>query len=260
MNEERFLAVMAPKATGAWNLHSRTMSLPVDFFVMFSSVASVIGNPGQGNYVAANAYLDALAHHRRSLGLPAMTVNWGHLGQMGYVSRNSHVSDYLNRHGIAELSPQEAHELFGVLIRSDCTQASAMRIDWPHWAEANPRLKKAPKFRDMVSLDVGGDSQKSLISMILDSQGEQRQRQVEDFVRETASRVLGIPTSQLEPTRALSEFGLDSLMGIELVNRLEEGLKSKLPVEKIGKNPTIQTISALLAESLPERPGDECKT
>jgi len=92
MTADRLEAAMGPKAFGAWILHSLTMNRPIDFFLMTSSIASFVGNPGQANYVAANAFLDALAHHRRALGLPAAAVHFGRIGGTGYVEDNAHVA------------------------------------------------------------------------------------------------------------------------------------------------------------------------
>ena len=102
---------MAPKAHGAWLLHESTRDFELDCFVMFSSVSSIFGNPAQGSYGAANAFLDSLAHHRRALGLPALTVNWGVLGGEGYVARNKRVAEFLARQGTTELSPREVMTL-----------------------------------------------------------------------------------------------------------------------------------------------------
>ncbi len=258
LNAQRFSAVMGPKAGGAWNLHVRTKKLPLDFFVMFSSIASLVGNPGQGNYAAANAYLDALAVHRHSLNLPALTINWGHLGGIGYVSRNAHVSEYLNRHGIPELSPSEVMNILGQLLRADITQVSAMRMDWPHWVEANPRLQKLPRYQEIISKEVSSAPQQSrsagTASAILSASGEDRINLLEQFIRETAARVLGLPAANLDPALPLSESGLDSLMAIELVNRLEEGLHLRFPVEKIVGGPSIQKLAKILDDSLPPSP------
>ena len=86
LTEERMWKAMAPKVIGAWNLHTLTLDIPLDFFVLFSSFASIIGNPGQANYVAGNAFLDALAYYRRARGLPALTINWGVVGDVGHVA------------------------------------------------------------------------------------------------------------------------------------------------------------------------------
>ncbi|MEX1118014.1 MAG: type I polyketide synthase [Terrimicrobiaceae bacterium] len=259
LNAQRFRTVMGPKAAGAWNLHVRSKDLPLDFFVMFSSIASVIGNHGQGNYAAANAFLDALAAHRHSLGLPALTINWGHLGGIGYVSRNSHVSEYLNRHGIPELTPSEVVELLGRLIQAETTQVSAMRIDWPRWLEANPRLSKLPRYREILAREVdssqGPTNAGGSASAILKASGEERLVLLELFVRETAARVLGLPAAKLDPARPLMESGLDSLMAIELVNRLEEGLQLRFPVEKIAGGPSITKLAQILADSMPKHTG-----
>src|SRR5204863_8097875 len=111
LTAERLRTVMAPKAHGAWLLHENTQGLELDCFVMFSSVSSIFGNPAQGNYSAANAFLDSLSHHRRALGLPALAINWGVLGGEGYVARNERVAEFLARQGTAALSPGEVTTL-----------------------------------------------------------------------------------------------------------------------------------------------------
>ena len=105
LDADRLARVMAPKALGAWHLHKLTMRLPLDFFVMFSSVASLVGNPGQGSYVAANSFLDALAHHRRALGLAATSINWGVLADVGVASKDTTLLQHLERVGMKSSQP-----------------------------------------------------------------------------------------------------------------------------------------------------------
>jgi hypothetical protein len=109
--------------------------MKLDCFVMFSSVSSIFGNPAQGNYSAANAFLDSLAHHRQALGLPALSVNWGVLGGEGFVARNERVADFLARQGTTEISPGEATALLESFLRAGSAQAISIRVDWGKWRQ-----------------------------------------------------------------------------------------------------------------------------
>ena len=148
LTPERMRTVLEPKAQGAWLLHEATREMDLDCFVMFSSVSSVFGNPAQGNYSAANAFIDSLAHHRQALGLPALTVNWGVLGGEGYVARNERVADFLARQGTMAISPNEATALLESFLRAGSAQAIAIRVDWAKWRQffrgmqANPLLER----------------------------------------------------------------------------------------------------------------------
>lgn len=253
LNAERLWNVLGPKAGGAWNLHAQTRDLPLDFFVMISSVSSLVGNPGQGNYAAANAFLDSLAHHRRALGLPALTINWGHLGNVGYAARHANVSEHLNRHGVAAIAVRDALAMLGRLLQSDTAQAAAMRMDWERWAEANPRIKKSPRYSEVVSFEAseqaaGGDG---AVAAIQRASGVERQKLLENFVQEQAARVLGTSPAKLDPARPLNELGLDSLMGIELMNRIEDGLGLSFPTEKLMGGPSIVLLATILNETMP---------
>src|SRR5262249_28564508 len=144
LTRERMQGVMAPKAYGAWLLHDSTRDFQLDCFVMFSSVSSIFGNPAQGNYGAANAFLDSLAHHRRALGLPALTVNWGVLGGDGYVARNERVAEFLARQGTTELSPREVTSLLETCLQAGGTQAMAIRVDWSKWRQFFRAMQENP--------------------------------------------------------------------------------------------------------------------
>src|SRR5205085_11077488 len=134
LTSERVRKVLEPKAHGAWLLHQATLGMNLDCFVMFSSVSSIFGNPAQGNYSAANAFLDSLAWHRQALGLPALTVNWGVLGGEGYVARNERVAEFLAKQGISELSPGEVVSILESSLRSGTAQVAAIRVDWAEWS------------------------------------------------------------------------------------------------------------------------------
>ncbi len=150
MNRERFEKVMAPKMKGAWNLHFYSRHCPLDFFIMFSSVASTIGNAGQGNYSAANAFLDGFAPYRRQLGLPATTVNWGHMAEVGYVARHGNVSERLNRIGLRGISPHAAMKIMGATIQRNPTQLVAMDIDWHQWNISMNMTTRPPLYGHLI--------------------------------------------------------------------------------------------------------------
>ena len=170
LTRERMRSVMAPKALGAWLLHEATREMELDCFVMFSSVSSIFGNPAQGNYSAANAFLDSLAHHRQALGLPALTMNWGVLGGEGYVARNERVAEFLARQGTTEISPGEVMALLESFLRAGSTQAMAIRVDWAKWRQffrgmqENPLLERifaSSKIRNQpVRRAIGGAGSK----------------------------------------------------------------------------------------------------
>ena len=140
LTRDRMSAVMAPKAQGAWLLHKETRDMELDCFVMFSSVSSIFGNPAQGNYAAANAFLDSLAHHRRALGLPALTVNWGVLGGDGYVARNERVAEFLARQGTTPISPGEVVALLESFLTTGIAQVMAIPGGLGQMAAVLPRL------------------------------------------------------------------------------------------------------------------------
>ena len=252
LTPQRFARVMSPKVSGAWNLHSASKEIALDHFVMFSSVSALIGSGGQANYAAANCFLDALAHYRCSLGLPALTVNWGALSEVGILARNAEVAERLAALGVHGISPAHATEMLGRLLQRDIAQIGFMRIDWQNIFGASANVSPSPKFSEVfVPPDCepaanGGD----LRVLVSSTPSAQRLVLVAAHVGETAAAVLRTSAAKLDASRPLMEMGLDSLMAFELLNRLEAQFGIALPTSKVSANSTILGLAAIVLEGL----------
>ncbi len=143
---ERFERVMAPKVQGSWYLHTLSENLPLDFFVCFSSVASLLGNAGQANYAAANAFVDALAHQRRAMGLPGLAINWGAWSEVGLAA------EMAQRAEVESLSPQEGVELLGELMQGTMPQVGVMPITWSKF-QRQLAGREIPLLAEMLQAD-----------------------------------------------------------------------------------------------------------
>jgi NADPH:quinone reductase-like Zn-dependent oxidoreductase/acyl carrier protein len=250
LNRERLRSVMAPKAYGAWLLHKGTQDLPLDCFVMFSSISSIFGNPAQGNYGAANAFLDSLAHHRRALGLPALTMNWGVLGGEGYVARNQRVAEFLARQGTTELSPAEVMSLLESSLVAGNTQVAAIRVDWAKWRQFFRSLHENPLLARIFASVEGqeGGGVTSDWRLKIDSVApKDREPIIAAAVRDVIGSVLRIKPDSLRDDQPLTDLGLDSLMGVEIENSLEATLGVALPPTSLMRARTVGQIAALIA-------------
>jgi NADPH:quinone reductase-like Zn-dependent oxidoreductase/acyl carrier protein len=253
LTRERVRSVMAPKAYGAWLLHEATRDLELDCFVLFSSVSSIFGNPAQGSYGAANAFLDSLAHHRRALGLPALTVNWGVLGGEGYVARNERVAEFLARQGTEELSPREVMGLLESSLTAGATQVMAIRVDWTKWRQffrgmqENPLLERI--FASVESQETSGAASDWRLK-IESAVPEELEAVIGQAVRDVVGSVLRVKPDTLRDDQPLTELGLDSLMGVEIENSIESAIGVALPPASLIRARTIAQIVALIAEHM----------
>jgi len=253
LTPERMRAVFGPKAHGAWLLHQATQGTKLDCFVMFSSVSSIFGNPAQGNYSAANAFLDSLAQHRQALGLPALTVNWGVLGGEGFVARNERVADFLARQGTIEISPGEATALLESFLRAGSAQAISIRVDWGKWRQffrsmqENPFLERI--FAALESQESAGATS-DWRSRINAASAAEKQAVICQAVRETVGSVLRVKPDSLRDDQPLTDLGLDSLMGVEIETSLEAAVGAALPPTSLMRARTIGQIASLIAGHL----------
>lgn len=254
LNPERFARVMAPKAYGAWHLHRLTLNLPLDFFIMFSSVSAFIGNPRQANYVAANAFLDGLAHYRRAQGLPALSINWGSIAQVGAVARNPNVERYLSSLGMLGIQPEDIHQMFQELIALDDAQIIVMNMDWNRWVSSSMALALSPLYaniiKDYVTLSSEEAVEDGLIGELREMSDEERLERVANFLMGELSKVTQISTSQLHAQLHLEQLGVDSLMGVEFNNLIRKEIRIDFPVMTLMKGLTIEKLAELLLEKI----------
>jgi NADPH:quinone reductase-like Zn-dependent oxidoreductase/acyl carrier protein len=254
LTPERLRVVMAPKAHGAWLLHEETKAMNLDCFVMFSSVSSIFGNPAQGNYAAANAFLDSLAHHRRALGLPALAINWGVLGGEGYVARNERVAEFLARQGTAALTPKEVTSLMESFLTANATQMAAIRVDWAKWRQSfrgmqdNPLVQRI--FESGVEVQESGGGSSDWRQKIQSAGPDEREDVIGQAVRDVVGSVLRVKPDSLRNDQPLTDLGLDSLMGVEIENLLESSVGVALPPTSLMRARTIGQIASLISEHL----------
>jgi acyl transferase domain-containing protein/acyl carrier protein len=259
LDADRFHSTLAPKTRGAWNLHSLSRNDGLDFFVLFSSVASLLGLPGQGNYAAANAFLDGLAHYRRSLGKPALSINWGPWSDVGLASLKSIRGDRLASRGLESLSPQQGIAALEKFIDKDVAQIAVMSFDWERWQRSNPGTADQPYFDCLASSSSDGsiergkrkDGEADLRDLILAAEAGRRRRSLlENHLQRQVAQVLKLPPPKVSLNRPLKTLGLDSLMSLELRNRLEASLGLKLSATLIWNYPTIELLSSFLDEEM----------
>jgi acyl carrier protein len=221
---------------------------------MFSSASSVFGNPGQGNYSAANALLDSLAHHRRALGLPGLAVNWGALGGEGYVARNERVAEYLARIGTGLLEPREIFEVLENLLGTPAAQVAGMRIDWAKWRQVSKGAQENRLFERVLSgaaeADESGGKVGDWRKRIDAADAADRESVIIQALQEVVGSVLRVKPDSLRPDQPLTDLGLDSLMGVEIENLIESSVGVALPPTSLLRARTIGQIATLITGHL----------
>ncbi|MGR3219880.1 MAG: SDR family NAD(P)-dependent oxidoreductase [Candidatus Anammoxibacter sp.] len=254
---DRFAKVMAPKVNGAWNLHRFSEDEHLDFFVMFSSAASIMGNPGQGSYAAANAFLDALVSYRRARGLVASTINWGAWAQVGMAVDKESGGVKLTSHGVRSLKPEDCLDILKMVINEDRPQTCVLDIDWQEYVDYTSDVKDFKLFEGLTEKSKANarndkKTEHEEVSKKLDNAlPEQRQGILIDIVQDVAKRVIGLDKSlEIPVDKPLMDEGFDSLMAVEMRNRLDNVLGVKLPVTLLFDYPTIEKISDYIAKEI----------
>lgn len=250
LGRDRIAAVIGPKVAGGWNLHRalEKTGADVDLFVSFSSLAQVIGSIGQANYVAANSFLDGLAFYRRGQGKAALTIDWGALGEAGFVARNELLARYLDSMGMQPIANAEAFDGLGKSLASGVASIGYARIDWTRLGRAlgnsgtNPRLSTVTAGRregtHQIRADLAAAPQSEWPAI------------VSAFVVDEVAAVLGVEKGEVTASRALTELGFDSLSSIELKNRLESQLSLSFTVGVFLQAKTLGDLAALVVELL----------
>jgi acyl transferase domain-containing protein/acyl carrier protein len=237
--------VFAAKVRGAWNLHQQTSGCELDFFVLFSSAAVVLGASGQANYVAANAFLDSLAHYRHAQGLPAMSVGWGRWADTSDSQLSKDAAVRLEALGMTPLAPTEALRAFELLLDGDVPHAAYMHMNWQAFLRApydSPLFDEVRPCNTPVQAPVD-----NLLQGLKKAAASQRRAMLVEHISRCVVQVLGLGAGyRIDELQPIRELGADSLQSVELRNRLSETVNRPLPATLLFDYPTVSTLASYL--------------
>jgi len=251
-NVHRFKEVLSPKMDSTWLVHHYSKNFPIDFLALFSSATSMLGAPGQANYVVANTFLDELAYYRHAQGLRTFSINWGAWNQIGLAARMN-LHDHLAKQGIKPIDPTVAFHALGEILQSDAIQIGAMDIDWSTYLSKNNR----PSFFSNLIEKLDGDKSNhqtvhsSLLQELQTTPKEDQGLLLQAYVAQNVAAVLGIPKSRkMDRMQGFFDMGMDSLTSVELKNRLSTDLKITFPATLAFDHPNITSLAEHLLHKL----------
>jgi acyl carrier protein len=254
-NWERFEEVLAPKVLGAWHLHRQTLMRSPKLFVLFSSNASLLGSFGQGNHAAANMFLDMLAHHRQAIGLPAISINWGGWSQVGAAARRQNqMQIYAAQKSLGWISPERGVEVLHRIIAGGSCQIGVVPVNWETFcqstSETNPFLSEVA-----ASLQEEGGIAKLNLSgfyrRLERAPTEERLSMLIEYLREEFKKVLQLRLLP-EIGTGFRDLGMDSLMAVEIRNRLRNRFDKRIHVPSTiaFDYPNIAVLAKYLADQV----------
>ncbi len=249
-SEDDFTAVMAPKVTGARVLHDALKDHLLEFFVMFGSAGSTIASPGQGNYAAANAFLDAFAHYRRAQGLPALTIGWGPWS-VGMVEELNLEKLYAAR-GIELITPAVGALILDRLINQQPPDVVAISADWGRARQAGLGTRLPMMFAELGTSETvpgSGESDGSVLMMLATTPEADRPAVIADQLRQIVATVFDCAIEDFDPDDMLEDIGLDSMMAMEFRVRINMTFSIDLPVLEILRGVSVNSLAdRVLAE------------
>ena len=252
---DRFETVLWPKILGAWHLHRATVDRDLDLFILFSSRVGVMGNPGQANHAAANAFLDQLAGHRRALGLPGQAIAWGAWSEIGEAAeQKDRIERQRSALGGRWFTPQQGIRALDRLVRQDVTTAVVMAMDWSVFEEA---VDDRPAFLEELLSSVteegadGSVSSEDLLTRLASADAPGREDLLVSFLQQELQAVLRLPSAPA-PTVGFFDLGMDSLMAVEFRNRLNRALTGACTVSNtvVFDYPDIEVLARHLDDEL----------
>ncbi len=253
MTPEQVERVVRPKVLGAWALHEATAGEPLDFFALFSSISAVIPSPGQGNYAAGNAFLDALAHFRRAQGLPALSINWGPW-DAGMIASLG-LRELYGQRGIDLIDPETGMTLLAELLGSGEVQQGVVSAHWPTVIESYALTPVLVAHLGRGE-DDGEDDGESILERLGSAAPDDRTPIAADGVRLTVSRVLRMAEEHIPDDEPLGRLGVDSMLATELRIRVEQQFRAAPSIAFLLDGATVATIAAELLATLDLTSGD----
>lgn len=244
MTAEKLNKVIAVKVIGVNNLHHLSLDFDLDFFLMYSSLASMVGSMGQSNYAIANSYLDSFAYYRHSLNLPALTINWGALDIGMATTTQSH----LNHIGVNSISAEGAVNLLSKLLQENNPQVGIINIDWEKISQNFP---PSPYLQKLINTSSNNSQDKTgVIFQRLQETTETKAREniLIDYLKETIANILHQDKNDIKAEDSLVDLGMDSLMVMEAINHLKTDLNIMLYPREIYERPQLSALASYLVD------------
>ncbi len=254
---DKLSSVMMPKVEGAWHLHRLTLDTPLDLFVLFSSASSLLGPPGLSSYAAANAFLDAMAHYRRGLGLAGLTINWGQWAQVGMAA---HLDKRRSRHvaGLEQIAPDDGVRLLEQLVRRDVTQAAVLPADW---SVLSAQFPGETFLADLIgeksqgaTLAIHGTDDTDLLAELREIPPDRRHAFVKAHLARRIAPIVAMPEQEVNTEANLLNVGVDSLMALEFLKVLERDFQLAFYPREFYEHPSIDALARYLLEELDNTP------
>ena len=258
LSRERFESVLAPKVKGGRLLDELTRQDELDYFILFSSITTLVGNPGQAHYVAANAYLEGLARERRAQGLPAIAVGWGAIKDVGFLAQNTEVSEKVAcQLGESMIRAREGLDLLsGVMQQDDGAPENSVvhigRFDWQTALKALPLLQ-TPLFEQIAAHYEGNRDTGSAINILEMIQGRSEKEALHLIAEQLVNEISGIlrlPAEEIHPSKPLAGFGMDSLMGLELRMGIQSRFGIEIPLISLSGDTCINDFAEVVLRRL----------
>jgi acyl carrier protein len=247
MDAARFAAVLAPKVTVAEHLDRLTSDDPLHLFLLFSSATTAFGNPGQANYVAANAALEAIARRRQAGGRPALAVGWGPIADAGVLARDAATAQTLERRtGVAPMAAQDALGALPALIGSGAPVVHLARVTWASLSSALPILAE-PAYAAIRTARQDGSEGADLRAELRALSPEDARARLVRLAQEEIGRILRLPVEAVGADAPVAGLGLDSLGGLELRMALERRLGVQVPLAAVTEDLTIAVLAGRIA-------------
>ena len=259
MGLQDLIDVLRPKVTGSWLLHRHLQNCRLDFFVLFSSATHQLGILGQGAaaYSAASAFLDALGHYRKAISQPALSIDWGPWSEVGMAAETGNVGR-LQSFGIGAVTPQLGAQALGHFLHRDLPQVWVIPVNWKQLLQVDSGLAKSPFISEVVVEISGGPESEEesakraeFLQLLRGLPLKSRARRLETYIQDQIVTVMNLESrDDVDWRRGLFEIGMDSLMALELKNRLQLGLGFPIPSTLAFDHPTVESMGGFLAQEM----------
>jgi len=256
IDHERYMKVFIPKAVGCWILHEKTKKMKLDHFINYSSISAVYGNPGQVSYVGGNSFLDNFSGWRRAQGLPSTTINWGVIGDVGFVARSGNVGGLLYKQGWKAFDINQAVGVLEQMLLNNPVQRVATDSDWEMIGEFFPHSAKSSRFAHLVKekelggAGGGGVGEGALKNTLLEAKPAEQVDILLDQLKDTFARVLGTTANKLDAIEPVTKYGLDSLMANQIRNWIQGNVSIDYSMMRIMRGPSMEEMTEQILEEL----------